>query len=176
MCQAYSHLYGIDITVLRLANIFGPRSDHGVMFDFIQKLKLNPKELEIWGNGLQQKSYLYITDLVDAVSYLLPIKGFNVFNIGHEEWISVNEIADEISKAMGLSPRYIYKMPDGRLLTKEEMEEYQRNGQAMAGWRGDVPKFLLDISRIKALGWRPKVDIREGIRRYVGWVFGRKNS
>ena len=167
MCRAYSHLYGIDITIMRLANIFGPRSDHGVMFDFIQKLKLNPRELEIWGNGLQRKSYLYITDLLDAIELLLPLKGLETFNIGHEEWITVNEIAEEISKAMGLSPKFIYRMLDGRLLTKAELDEYQKDHQGLAGWRGDVPQFLLDISKIKALGWRPKVGIKEGISRYV---------
>lgn len=150
-CSAYSHSYGLNIISCRFANIFGPRSTHGVIYDFYYKLIKNPEELEILGNGEQKKSYLYIDDCVDAVFHLEDqnIKGFDFFNIGSEEWITVKKIADVIVETLGLK-NVKYKFTGGE-----------------RGWIGDIPKMLLDIEKIKRLGWKPKITIVDGIKKFI---------
>lgn len=150
--RSYSSLYGIQAIVLRYANIFGPRSSRGVMYDFFYKLKQDPKKLEILGDGEQKKSYLYIDDCIDAtLTSLKTEKRFDVFNIGSDEQVTVNWIAKVISNELGLDPEFKYT-------------------GGKRGWKGDVPVMLLDVSKIKSLGWEPKVSTMEGIRRYVRWL------
>jgi UDP-glucose 4-epimerase len=155
--KTFSSLYGIRGLILRYANILGPRSEHGVIPDFVKKLKENQKELLILGNGLQKKSYLHIKDCIDAT--ILCTKKinekYNVFNVGSEEWITVNEIAKLVCDRLnlkGINFRY----------TGEER-----------GWPGDVRKFLLDVSKLKNLGWKPKYDIENAITETVDWLKNR---
>ncbi|MHA1265826.1 MAG: SDR family NAD(P)-dependent oxidoreductase [Candidatus Helarchaeota archaeon] len=153
--SAFSASYGINAVSLRYANIFGPRSTHGVMFDFYHKLKENPRELEILGDGKQIKSYLFITDCIEA-SFIATQKGvqsgFEAFNIGSDTWTTVNQLADIVVDEMGLTGvKYTYT-----------------GGQA--GWTGDVFKMLLATDKIKKLGWKTKVSTEEGIRRYIQWL------
>jgi len=149
---AYAHLYGFKAVSLRLANIIGPRSGHGVIYDFIMKLKRNPKELEILGDGTQRKSYLYITDTVDA--FIKVMKEFNkmyeVYNVGNKDWITVNEIAKIVVEEMGLKDvKFKY-----RLTTKDGR-----------GWPGDVKYMLLSISKIeRELKWRPEYSSKDAVR------------
>ncbi len=154
---SYSKLYGIKSLILRYANIIGPRSNHGVIIDFINKLKNNPRKLEILGDGTQKKSYLHVSDCVDATLHLLNVftkndKDYDVYNIGSEDWVTVREIADIIVEEMGLgNVEYVFKpaTPDGR------------------GWPGDVKLMLLDINKLKTTGWKPKLGSREAIVRTV---------
>ncbi|RLG60683.1 UDP-glucose 4-epimerase [Candidatus Geothermarchaeota archaeon] len=154
LITAYSNLYGLKALILRYANIIGPRSNHGVIIDFINKLKSNPHELEILGDGTQRKSYLHVYDAVDAslhlVNYFIESKDrLDTYNIGSMDWITVKEIADIIVEEMGLkNVRYKYKLTtkDGR------------------GWPGDVKLMLLDISKLRRTGWNPKWDSRESVR------------
>ncbi|MEM2240482.1 MAG: NAD-dependent epimerase/dehydratase family protein, partial [Candidatus Bathyarchaeia archaeon] len=141
--------------ILRYANVVGPRSKHGVLVDFIGKLKLNPRRLEILGDGSQRKSYIYVEDAVDAslkaLEYTLGSDCLEeVFNVGSEDWITVREIADIVVEAMGLkNVEYVYKpaTSDGK------------------GWLGDVKLMLLDISKLKkATGWRPRLNSREAMK------------
>ncbi len=152
MVEFYARNYGIKGVSLRFANITGGRVSHGVVIDFVRKLVKNPNELEILGNGKQRKSYLYITDLIDAM--LLLNEKFNgvydAFNVGNTDWITVDEIAKIIEEEMGLRPRHIYRdFGEGR------------------GWAGDVRFMLLDISKILKLGWRPKYSSVEAVRLAV---------
>ena len=143
--------------MLRYANIVGPRLNHGVIVDFIRKLRANPHELEILGDGTQRKSYLHVDDAISATLHLsgLLLRGvfsYDVFNVGSEDWTSVMEIADIIVRAMGLSDvKYKFRpmTPDGR------------------GWPGDVKLMLLDISKLKKMGWRPSMRSREAVERAV---------
>ena len=153
-CSAYAKSYGINIVSCRLANIFGPRSNRGVMFDFYTKLKRDPKQLIILGDGGQKKSYLYIDDCVEAAIFLeeQDITGFDYFNIGSEEWITVVEIADIIVKKLGL----------------REVKYYFTGGDR--GWIGDVPRMMLEIDKIKRRGWSPKVKVRDGINRFIDYL------
>ncbi|MHA1687027.1 MAG: GDP-mannose 4,6-dehydratase [Candidatus Heimdallarchaeaceae archaeon] len=153
-CSSYSSLYGLQITTLRLGNIFGPRSTHGVMYDFFNKLKSNPQKLQILGDGSQTKTYLYIEDTIRAIMLLyenLRAK-YEAYNVSSSETISVNEIAKTIIETMELQ-NVLFEYTGGK-----------------RGWKGDVPYTSMDISKIQKLGWKPFVSIRDGIKRYVQWL------
>jgi UDP-glucose 4-epimerase len=147
LVSAYCHSYGMQAWVFRFANIIGERSNHGVIWDFIHKLRENPRTLEILGDGRQAKSYLEVRECVKAMLHAVDrAKGtFNVLNIGSEDWIDVKGIADIVVQALGLSG-----------------VEYRFTG-GDRGWVGDVPRMLLSIERIKALGWRPGMGSRESV-------------
>jgi UDP-glucose 4-epimerase len=152
MVEFYSRNYGIRAVSLRFANITGGRVSHGVIIDFVRKLLRNREELEILGNGKQKKSYLYITDLIEAIFTLLEkFRGvYDAFNVGNLDWITVDEIARIVEEEMGLKPRHVYKdFGEGR------------------GWAGDVRFMLLDISKIMNLGWRPRYGSAEAVRLAV---------
>lgn len=154
MIKSYANLYDLESTILRYANIFGPRTDHGVMHDFFHKLKDDSEKLEILGNGNQKKSYLYVDDCVDATLHAWRESNdtVSVFNVGSDSQLSVDEIAENIINSMGL---------DG--------VEFEYTG-GKKGWEGDVPVMMLDTSKIKDLGWKREVGDLEGIERYVKWL------
>ena len=153
-CSSYSSLYNLDIISLRLGNIYGPRSKHGVMHDFYFKLKRNPKELEILGDGNQTKSYLYIDDAIEAFNILYQSmkNGYDVFNVSSDEAVKVVEIADFITETMEIKD------------TKYSFTEEKR------GWKGDVSFVSPDITKIKKLGWVPKISLSNGIKLYLEWL------
>jgi UDP-glucose 4-epimerase len=151
MISAYCHTFDMQTVIFRLANIIGPRSTHGVIHDFILKLRDNPEELEILGDGNQRKSYLYINDCIDAmliVAKKYPKERVDVYNIGSEDWITVKEIAKIVCEKKDLKPSF--RFTGGK-----------------RGWGGDVPLMCLDISKIKGLGWMPKYNSRESVERVV---------
>ncbi|AWR94302.1 NAD-dependent epimerase/dehydratase family protein [Acidianus brierleyi] len=150
--EYYSRNYGIQGISLRLANITGGRVSHGVVIDFIKKLRQNSNELKILGNGKQRKSYLYISDLISAIFVLDRYfkSKYDYFNIGNDDWITVNDIAKIIEEEMNLSPKHIY--------------EDQGEGR---GWKGDVRFMLLDISKIRGYGWNPSLSSSQAIRKAV---------
>jgi UDP-glucose 4-epimerase len=104
LITAYAYTYGFKALIYRLANIVGPRNKHGVIHDFIQKLRKNPKELEILGDGTQTKSYLYISDCIEAM--LIGIEKsknqVEIYNVGSEDQITTTQIAQIIIKELGL--------------------------------------------------------------------------
>ena len=153
-CSSYSSLYELSITSLRLGNIFGPRSTHGVMFDFYNKLKKEPTRLEILGNGQQRKTYLYISDTVEAFILLYDhlSSGYDVFNVSSDETITVTEIARTIIEALNL-----------------ERVRLEYTG-GIRGWKGDVPYTSADITKLKDIGWKPRITIKEGIKKYINWL------
>jgi len=156
-CESYvasfANSYGLQSTVLRFANIYGPRSTHGVIFDFFHKLKKDPARLEILGDGKQEKSYLYIDDTISGIitAFENTKKEFDVFNIGSGEKTTVSQIADIVSKTLDTRPKTVFT-------------------GGKRGWAGDVRTMLLDISRIRALGWEPKIPFGQGAERYIGWL------
>ncbi|MCD6226339.1 MAG: NAD-dependent epimerase/dehydratase family protein, partial [Candidatus Aenigmarchaeota archaeon] len=141
LISSYCYTFGMQSWIFRFANIIGERSTHGVIYDFINKLKKNPKELEILGNGKQEKSYLYVKECIDAMIFAVKHsnENVNIFNIGSEDTISVTKIANIVSEKMNLKPEF--KFTGGE-----------------RGWRGDVPKMFLSIDKIKELGWRPRYN------------------
>jgi len=152
--HSFSQLYGIKGLILRYANIMGPRSEHGIVPDFINKLKKDRRKLLILGNGKQKKSYLHVSDCIDASLFLLEHfnKSFDVFNVGSEEWITVDEIARIVCDEMRLTN-----------------VKFEYTGEDR-GWPGDVTKFLLDTQKLKRLGWKPKFTIEDSIRKTVEWL------
>lgn len=158
MISSYAHTFGMRAWVFRFANIIGARSNHGVIWDFVHKLRKNPRELEILGDGLQSKSYFSIDACIDALNYAVSHshEPFNFFNIGSEDWITVREIAGIVTEEMGLSG-VSFRFTGGD-----------------RGWKGDVPRMLLSVEKLKALGWRPKttsgLSVRTAVRDLVGEI------
>jgi UDP-glucose 4-epimerase len=153
LIHAYSKLYGIKAIILRYANVVGPRLRHGVIWDFINKLKKNPSELEILGDGKQVRSYIYIDDAIEAtiITWRKSANSFEVYNVASEDWITVNDVADEVIKVIGVSNiKRIYKPILHGI-----------------GWLGDVKKVALKIEKLKALGFKPTMSSREAIRTTV---------
>jgi len=150
LITAYSHTYGIKGAIFRFANVIGPRSTHGVIYDFINKLKTNPKELEILGDGTQTKSYLYISDCIDGMLFGFEKRkeDMEIFNLGSEDWINVRRIAEIVVEEMGLE-NVRFKFTGGI------------NGR---GWKGDVKFMRLSIEKIKSYGWKPKYNSEESVR------------
>ena len=150
LIHAYSKLYGIKAVILRYANVVGPRLRHGVTWDFIVKLKSNPKKLEILGDGKQIRSYIYIDDAVEAtiIAWRKTSTQFEVYNVGSENWIMVDEVADEVIEAM-------------RLNNVEKVYKPVLHG---VGWLGDVKRIALKIDKIKKLGFKPAINSREAIK------------
>ncbi|MBO3839496.1 MAG: NAD-dependent epimerase/dehydratase family protein [Thermoproteota archaeon] len=152
LVSSYCHTFGMRGVSFRLANIVGPRLTHGVIYDFINKLRENPKKLEILGDGTQRKSYVWIEDCIEAMLHVLKSLGelrYEVYNIGSEDWITVSEIADITMELMGLSG--VEKVFTGGV-------------DGGRGWIGDVKLMNLDISKIKATGWRPKYTSKEAVK------------
>ncbi|MDD1684165.1 MAG: NAD-dependent epimerase/dehydratase family protein [Methanoregula sp.] len=148
LISAYCHSFTMRSWQFRFANIIGARSGHGVITDFVRKLRENPRELEILGDGKQTKSYLEVHECVEAMHYATAHakEPVNTFNIGSEDWIDVRTIADIVTGEMGLEG-VRYNFTGGRL-----------------GWVGDVPKMQLSIDRLKKLGWKPQKGSRESVR------------
>jgi UDP-glucose 4-epimerase len=145
LIMAYAHTYGFKVVIYRLANIVGPGSSHGVIYDFISKLRKNPHELEILGDGTQAKSYLYIDDCVDAMLFTHEkiSKPVEVFNLGSEDWVDVKSIAQIVIEEMRLK-NVAYSFTGGV------------NGGR--GWKGDVKYMLLANEKLKSQGWKPKLN------------------
>ncbi|WEL24012.1 NAD-dependent epimerase/dehydratase family protein [Candidatus Nanohalovita haloferacivicina] len=145
MVQVYGQTFGIDTTIVRLANIIGGKNPKGVIYDFVHKLDENPEELTILGNGKQRKSYIYIEDTVNGI-----LKAWesdkSVFNIGSEDSIDVDSIAEIVADEMGLDPEFSYTGGD-------------------RGWTGDVPEMRLSIEKLKSEGWRPSRNSAESVRK-----------
>jgi UDP-glucose 4-epimerase len=150
LISAYCHTFGFQSWIYRFANVIGPRGTHGVLVDFINKLKKDPGKLEILGNGKQKKSYLTVGECVDAVMFIMkkakdPV---NIFNLGSDDQITVKRIAEVVVEELGLDPKKV---------------KLQYTG-GERGWPGDVRFMLLDTKRIAKLGWGPKLDSEGAVR------------
>jgi UDP-glucose 4-epimerase len=146
LIASYCEGFGFQGFIFRFVSILGERYTHGHVFDFYQKLLADPSKLEVLGNGKQRKSYLYVQDCIDAV--LLAVERapdrVNIFNLGQDEYCEVNQSIGYICERLQLKPRLDYT-----------------GGER--GWIGDNPFIFLDCTRIRALGWTPKLSIQKGI-------------
>ena len=150
LISSYVSMCDMNAVIFRFPNVIGPRLTHGVVYDFVKKLRNNPKELEILGNGTQCKPYIYVTDLVNAIVKLTEQfePGVDVFNISvMSEGTSVTHIAEIVVDVLGLS----------------DVEFKYTGGDR--GWKGDVPRFKYDISKVLATGWKPEYTSDEAIRK-----------
>ena len=146
--------------VYRFANIIGERSNHGVITDFIKKLKDKPGELEILGDGRQTKSYLEVRACIRAMLFAAEKSDdeLNIFNIGSEDWVDVATIADIIVREMGLS----------------HVQYHFTGGER--GWVGDVPRMQLAVTKLKALGWQPDTGSLESVEVAVRAMLGKTGT
>jgi UDP-glucose 4-epimerase len=151
LVSSYCYSFKKKGVIVRPANMIGPRSTHGVILDFIQKLKKNPKKLEILGDGTQTKSYLYVDDCIDAIvkAYESTQEPVEIYNVGSEDQTNVAEIANIVIDEMKL---------------KNVKLKFTGGVDGGRGWIGDVKNMLLDISKLKSLGWKPKLNSQQAVR------------
>jgi UDP-glucose 4-epimerase len=144
----YARSFGIETTVLRLANIIGSRSDHGVIYDFVQKLEDDPSSLFVLGDGKQRKSYLHVDDCVGATIQAAEKREdmYEVYNVGNTDSVSVSRIAEMVIEEYGCDAEIEYE-----------------GGEK--GWTGDVTEMLLAIDRLVGLDWQPGMSSAEAVRK-----------
>lgn len=151
--EAFSEGFDLQVYIFRFVSILGERYTHGHVIDFYKQLQVHPDHLDVLGNGKQRKSYLYVQDCIDAM--LLAIekadKKVNIFNLGTDEYCEVDDSISWICQHLGISPQRRY---DGR----------------DRGWVGDNPFIFLDCSAMRALGWRPRLSIREAVIRTITYL------
>lgn len=154
--SAFSSTYGIQTWITRFPNVVGERFTHGVIYDFIKKLRNNPEELEVLGNGEQCKPYVYVKDLVEAILFVIDhaSEKYNVYMIGSDSRTKVKEIASMVIEEMGLNARIRYTGGD-------------------RGWVGDVPEFRYDLTKINKLGWSAPHNSNESVRLAIQKALGK---
>ena len=152
LLQAYAEGFGCQAYIFRFVSILGERYSHGHVFDFYRQLLDHPDRLHILGNGKQRKSYLYVQDCVDAILTAIakPAK-VAIYNLGTNEYCEVANSATWICERLGLKPAVTF-------------------GGGERGWIGDSPFIFLDCSRIRGLGWAPRLGIREAVERTVDYL------
>ena len=153
LIQAYCEGFGMTSYIFRFVSILGERYSHGHVFDFYHQLAEHPDHLHVLGNGRQRKSYLYVHDCIDAILMALEKAHgkVNIFNLGTDEYCEVNDSIGWICEYLGLHPKLTY-------------------GGGERGWIGDSPFILLDCTRMRALGWRPKLTIKEAVLATIKFV------
>lgn len=147
LISAYSFMFDMTGTVFRFANVVGPSQTHGVAYDFIQRLRRDQTRLRIFGDGTQSKPYLHVEDVMAAFALMERVQagGFEVFNVGTPDHLTVREIADLVCERMGLAG-----------------VQYAFTGGSR-GWKADVPYYRLDTAKIRARGWTPARGSREAV-------------
>jgi UDP-glucose 4-epimerase len=148
---AYASMFGLKAYAFRFANVVGSNQTHGVGFDFLRKLRQNPGQLEILGNGTQTKSYIHVDDVVAAMLRLCEIDpgGYDVFNVSTDDFLTVTEIAEMVVEVLQLprsTVQFAYTGGD-------------------RGWKGDVPLVRIKNHKLKALGWTCGSTTRQAMLR-----------
>jgi UDP-glucose 4-epimerase len=148
---AFCSQYDMQGWIFRFANIIGPRQTHGVTLDFVKKLKANPAELRILGDGTQSKSYVYVSEIIDAMLFCISRSKHrvNLFNVASADFISVNEIAKIAMEELGL---------------RKVQLKYTGGNR---GWKGDVPIVRLDVTKLNKLGFKVKMTSEQAVRKAV---------
>jgi UDP-glucose 4-epimerase len=157
LISSYCHMFSMRGRAFRFANVVGPKQTHGVGYDFIRRLKNDPTQLRILGDGTQSKSYIYVEDVIDAMLLVhsdaaeIQRQCFDVFNVATDDYISVTDIANIACCVAGLNPGAV---------------DYQYTG-GDRGWKGDVPKVLFNVDKIKRLGWQAQRSSAQAIEASI---------
>ena len=149
-CRFYQEIYGLEVVILRIFNVYGPDC-HGVIYDFLKKLQKTPDKLEVLGTGRQSRDFIYISDMVDFLlkAATSPAAAGEAFNVGTGTTTSVSELAMMIIEILEL----------------KDVDVYFKGGQA---WEGDMDITLADNSKaINELQWRPQVSLKEGLKKLI---------
>jgi len=152
MISAYVHMFDMEALIFRFANVVGPHQTHGVAYDFVRRLLQNPKELTILGDGTQTKSYLYIDDVIDAITRFQDRKGkklVDVFNVATEDYITVTEIAHMVVQSLGLN----------------DVKFNYTGGKR--GWKGDIPIVYFDSTKLRETGWRNQYTSKQAMQKAI---------
>lgn len=154
LIMSYCYTFNMKAAIFRLANIVGSRTNHGIIYDFIQKLKKNSSSLEILGDGSQCKSYLHVSDCVDAVviGTQNDKERVEIYNVGSEDKITVNEMVNIILNGLELNN------------VKKKYTDTTGEGR---GWKGDVKVMLLSVEKLKKIGWKYKYNSLEAFKKAV---------
>lgn len=151
LISAFTYMNNLHTLIFRFPNVIGPRLTHGVIFDFVRKLRQNPLELEILGDGMQCKPYIHVDDLVECIILFksnLP-QGITLYNVGDETVSSVTHIAEIVVEKMGLKDvKFRYTGGHG-------------------GWKGDVPIFNYNLDKIHAAGWHASMTSDQAVAKTV---------
>lgn len=150
LIHAFCYMNDFSALIFRFPNVIGPHLTHGVIFDFINHLRENPRELRILGDGHQTKPYIFVSDLIEAIVKFRNVsQGVSIYNLGVEDSTAVTRIAEIIVEEMGL----------------KDVKFNYTGGES--GWKGDVPRFQYDLSKVHAAGWHAKLTSDEAVRRTV---------
>lgn len=151
LISSYCHSFGLQSWIFRFANIGGPRLRHGPAHDFITKLRKNPSELEVLGDGTQQRCYMDISDCVRGITHIIQSadEPVNIVNLGSDDVISVRRIAEIVIEEMRLKAKLKFTAKEAK------------------GWKGDVRIFQPDITLAKSFGWSPKRTSEQTVRETV---------
>ena len=146
--SSFAYMNDMSVLIFRFPNVIGPRLTHGVIFDFVKRLKADPSHLRILGDGTQSKPYLYVLDLVDAIMQFKDVdKGIALYNVGVQTQTSVTRIAEIVCEKMGLTG-IPFEYTGGR-----------------GGWKGDVPVFAYNLDKIHAAGWKASMTSDEAVAK-----------
>lgn len=153
LISSYCHMFELKASIFRFGNVVGGRQTHGVAYDFIKRLRKNPLQLEVLGDGTQSKPYIHVTEVIDAMFLVLNLqkKSFEIFNVAPNDFITVKEIANIVCEKMNFKP--------------SECEIVF--GQGNRGWKGDVPIVRLKTDKIRSLGWSNRLSSRDAIIKSV---------
>lgn len=159
--SAYCYLFGLKARMFRFGNVIGARMGHGVIHDFIEKLKKSPKELEILGNGKQAKNYFLVEECITGMDFVfknanLSKQPCDIFNLGTDSRTGVMEIAKIVADEMALS-KIKFRLTGG-----------------VRGWPGDQPQVFLSVEKVKKMGWYPKHTSTQAVRIAVRRMLGKE--
>jgi UDP-glucose 4-epimerase len=158
LVHSYCEGFGFEGYVFRFVSILGERYTHGHVLDFYKQLIDHPDHLKVLGDGAQRKSYLYVQDCLAAMLQVMNAglakkarHRVEVFNLGADEYVRVNDSIRILCAHLGLTPRLEYSGGD-------------------RGWIGDNPFIFLDTRKIRGTGWKSRLTIEQAIIRTLVWL------
>lgn len=139
--------------IFRFPNVIGSRATHGALFDFVRRLRKNPSQLEVLGDGTQQKPYLHVGNLVEAMLFIADHAKdkLNYFNVGPEDNVSVRMMAEEVVAQAAPGAKILY-------------------GTDSRGWVGDVPRFTYSTAKLRGLGWGAQMSSPDAVKLAVAEI------
>lgn len=154
-CYAFAHTYGLRTCSLRLFSVYGPRQNKQVIYDLIRKISANPAEVPLFGDGRQERDFSHVLNIIDAFVLAADKAEFHgeVFNVAGDEIVTIRALAEMIAREMGATPRFVF------------------SGEQRPG---DAQRWVADTSRLRSLGYRPRISLAAGLEDTVAWFRQRR--